>query len=189
MKIAISGAVSTGKTTLGTALAAALGLPFIEENLREMFGTGQAGQRTKDDMATGLLLALETKRELELAQPGGFVIDRSPADILNFWFAAQLLQHPRMQDIYDRCDAYLADYDAVLLLPWGVIALEPEARPEENIRRNTNPWAQLRGSVTIAGLVHHFVAPERIVPVPKTVTTPDDRLRFVQDALTRISPR
>ncbi|MDA0240922.1 MAG: AAA family ATPase [Proteobacteria bacterium] len=189
MKIAISGAVSTGKTTLGTALAAALDLPFIEENLREMFGPGQAGQRTKADVATGLLQALETKRALESAQPGGFVIDRSPADILNFWFATQLAQHPRMQELYDRCATYLADYDAVVLLPWGVIALEPEVRVEDNIRRNTNAWAQLRGSVTISGLVHHFVAPERIVTIPKTVTTPDDRLRFVQDALAQISPR
>lgn len=186
MKIAISGAVSTGKTTLGRALATALDLPFIEENLHEMFGPAQDGKRTQRDMAAGLLKSLDTKRALETAQPGGFVVDRSPLDILNFWFAMQLAAHPETQRLYDLCAAYTAGYDAVILLPWGVINLEPEVRAEENIRRNTNRWAQLRGSVTIAGLANHFVAADRIVSVPKEVVSPEDRLYFVREALSKI---
>ena len=151
MKIAISGAVSTGKTTLGKALAEHLQLPFIEENLEAMFGRNRQGGRQADEMAAGLLECLETKRSLE-QQQDGFVVDRSPLDILNFWFASRLAPRPETQKIYDLAGAYLADYDAVILLPWGVIGLEPAAPTETAMRRRMDPWAQFRGSVTISGL-------------------------------------
>ena len=46
MKIAVSGAVSTGKTTLAKALADGLDLPFIAENMDTLFGVGQKTRKS-----------------------------------------------------------------------------------------------------------------------------------------------
>ena len=185
MKIAISGAVSTGKTTLGKALAGRLQLPFIEENLEAMFGSNREDGNRADAMAAGLFECLETKRALE-QQHDGFVVDRSPVDILNFWFAGRLAPHPDTQKIYDLAEVYLADYDAVILLPWGVIELEPAPAGETAMRRRMDVWAQFRGSVTISGLANHFVADERLIRIPNSVQSHDERLNFAIESVDRI---
>lgn len=185
MKIAISGAVSTGKTTLGSALAETLGLPFIEENLQNMLGPQAAGRSQPEVVAAALLECLEKKRALEMAH-GEFVVDRSPIDILNFWFAFRLIDQPQTQKIYDLCETFMTDYDVVILLPWGVLELQADIRPGSGIRRNPNRWVQMNGSVTIAGLAYHFVPPGRIINVPKDAVSHDERLRFVIGQIDRI---
>lgn len=185
MKIAISGAVSTGKTTLGKSLAARLQLPFVEENLEAMFGSNREDGKRAEAMAAGLLECLETKRALE-QQHDGFVVDRSPLDILNFWFAGRLAPHPDTQKIYDLAETYLTDYDAVILLPWGVIELEPAPAGETAMRRRMDVWAQFRGSVTISGLANHFLADDRLIRIPKSVQSPEQRLKFALESLDRI---
>jgi hypothetical protein len=152
MRIAISGAVSTGKTTLGKALAGELGLPFIAESMEDIpWRVASAAA-----FATGLRDSLEKKHAMEAAQDG-FVVDRSPVDIFNFWLG-RLTDHPDTEKIYALCANYMSDYDAVILLPWGVLALDQVAGPEEGVRRNLNRWVQLRGSALIAGLTYHFVS-------------------------------
>ena len=84
MRIAMSGAVCTGKTTLGKALAERLGLPFIEENLGSLFGRRGASKRTAEETAGAIVACLENKRKLE-TEAGSFVIDRCPLDLINFW--------------------------------------------------------------------------------------------------------
>jgi predicted ATPase len=186
MKIAISGAVSTGKTTLGSALAETFGLPFIGENLQNMIGPQTTARPQPEIVAAALLECLEKKRAIETAH-GEFVVDRSPIDILNFWFAYRLIGQPQTQKIYDLCETFMADYDAVILLPWGVLELQTDIRPGSGIRRNLNRWVQLNGSVTIAGLAYHFVPPGRIINVPKDVVSHGERLRFVKGQIDRIN--
>jgi|MEHZ01.4.fsa_nt_MEHZ011186926.1_22 cytidylate kinase len=45
LKIAISGSISTGKTTLGKALAESLSLPIIEEQLENVFVMPKGARR------------------------------------------------------------------------------------------------------------------------------------------------
>lgn len=179
MKIAISGAVSTGKTTLGKALADALDLPFIPENLESVFGPAHLRTRHEGGLPMALLDCLARKRELEQAH-GGFVVDRSPIDILNFWLAFRLIEHPKTEEIYALCQTLMAAYDAVVLLPWGALELDDSVDPATGVRRQLNKWIQFNGSVTIAGLAHHFVASDRIISVPKEMTAHQDRLQFIK---------
>ncbi len=83
MKIAISGSVSTGKTTLGKALADKLGVAFIEENLETIFRVTQAEKNDPTKRADLFMKCLERKRALELKEQS-FVVDRCPVDMAIF---------------------------------------------------------------------------------------------------------
>ena len=179
MKIAISGAVSTGKTTLGKALAEDLDLPFIPENLETVFGPAHLRTRHEGGLPMALLDCLSRKRDLEHAHDG-FVVDRSPIDIFNFWLAFRLIEHPKTEEVYALCQTLMAGYDAVVLLPWGTLELDGAADPATGVRRQPNKWVQFNGSVTIAGLAHHFVPNERIISIPKDTTAHEDRLDFIR---------
>ncbi len=179
MKIAISGAVSTGKTTLGKALAEDLGLPFIPENLETVFGPAHLRKPHPGGLPMALLDCLARKRDLEQGQDG-FVVDRSPIDIFNFWLAFRLIEHPKTEEVYALCQTLMAGYDAVVLLPWGAIELDGSADPATGVRRQLNKWVQFNGSLTIAGLAHHFVAKERIISIPNDIAVHQDRLHFIK---------
>ena len=179
MKIAISGAVSTGKTTLGKALAEDLDLPFIAENLETVFGPAHLRTPHQGGLPMALLDCLSRKRDLE-QNNGRFVVDRSPIDIFNFWLAFRLIEHPKTEEVYALCQSFMANYDAVVLLPWGVLELDDSTDPATGVRRQVNKWVQLNGSATIAGLAHHFVANERIISVPREMVAHQDRLHFIK---------
>ena len=179
MKVAISGAVSTGKTTLGKALAKQLALPFIPENLETVFGPAHLRKRHPGGLPMALLDCLSRKRDLE-QDHDRFVVDRSPIDILNFWLAFKLIEHPRTEEVYDLCQTSMANYDAVVLLPWGALELDGSADPATGVQRQINKWVQFNGSVTIAGLAHHFVTSDRIISISKNMTAHQDRLDFIK---------
>jgi shikimate kinase len=63
LRIAISGAVSTDKTTLGKALSERLHLAFIEENLESVFVIPQTRRGDTKFRAERVLQSLEAKRE------------------------------------------------------------------------------------------------------------------------------
>lgn len=179
MKIAISGAVSTGKTTLGKALAEDLDLPFIPENLETVFGPTHLRKPHPGGLPMALLDCLARKRDLENGHDH-FVVDRSPIDIFNFWLAFRLIEHPKTEAVYALCETLMASYDAVVLLPWGVLELDGSADPATGVRRQVNKWVQFNGSMTIAGLARHFVPDERIISIPAEMTAHADRLHFIR---------
>ena len=85
--------------------------------------------------------------------------------------------------MYALCETLMASYDAVVLLPWGVLELDGSADPATGVRRQVNKWVQFNGNVTIAGLARHFVAEERIITIPRDVIAHQDRLDFVEEVL------
>lgn len=182
MRIAVSGAVCTGKTTLGKALAARLELPFIEENLDPLFGPDTARGKTPKDVADAVVACLELKRGQETAA-GGFVVDRCPLDLMNFWQVNRLPRQCGGHDIYALCERYMAGYDFVVLTPWGGVPFVQVPPGTADRRRTMNPWIQFKGSVVITGFAHHFLEPSRIVQIPRDAVSHDDRLAFVLEAI------
>jgi len=178
MRIAVSGAVSTGKTTLARALAERLDLAFIEENLDTLFGADPGPRETPEAFAAAIVHCLERKRALE-ADAGNFVADRCPLDLLNFWQAKTLPREFGGHDIYDLCARYMADYDFVVLTPWNSIPLVKDSVDETGNHRTRDPWLQFKGSAMISGLAHHFMAPAKIIQVPAGLGAPEDRVEFV----------
>ena len=181
MKIAVSGASCTGKTTLGESLAVRLDLPFIAENLSAMFESGWPKRQVPEEAAKALVACIEEKAALE-SSAGQFVVDRCPLDLMNFWQFHGLARHSAGVDFYDLCERAMGRYDFVVLTPWDGVPLVQKSASGE-ARRQMNPWIQFISSVRIAGLAHHFVEPARIIAIPRHVESRDDRLAFVVAAL------
>lgn len=181
MKIAVSGASCTGKTTLGKTLAARLDLPFIEENLSAMFESGWPKRQAPDEAAKALVACMEEKAALENAA-GQFVVDRCPLDLMNFWQFHGLPRQSAGVDFYELCERTMGGYDFVVLTPWGGLPLVQNTAGG-GPRRQMNPWIQFISSVRIAGLAHHFVDPARIIAIPRHAESREDRLAFVLAAL------
>ncbi|MBL8861695.1 MAG: histidine phosphatase family protein [Planctomycetes bacterium] len=159
-RIAISGSAGTGKTTLGRALAAELGVPFVEEGMRRRIEQGFRPHGYGAREWAALMRELwQEHRAAEDAAPDGFVADRSSLDFAAFWlhyglhedlaaterFVAEMHEHARR-------------YDRIVLLPWGAIPLEDDGV------RSTNRWTQLRFHGILEGLLTRLV-PERVVPL------------------------
>ena len=158
MKIAVSGAVSTGKTTLAKALADGLDLPFIAESMDTLFGSQQESRKKPEEFAAAVVECLERKRSLE-KESGRFVIDRCPLDLMNFWQARMLPRKCAGHDILELCGRYMADYDFVILTPLGAIPLTQESPDETGQQRPKNPWRTSKGSAMISGLANIFFPP------------------------------
>jgi hypothetical protein len=182
MKIAVSGAVCTGKTTLGKALAAGLELPFIAENLENIFGRVGLNRRAQEESAKVLVACLEQKEALE-TEAGHFVVDRSPLDLMNFWQSRRLRRHCAGYDFYDLCQRAMGRYDFVVLTPWQGVPFMQKPVGADGPARTMDTWIQFTGSVRIAGLAHHFVEPARIIAIPRHAESPEQRLAFVVAAL------
>jgi hypothetical protein len=81
LRISVSGAARTGKTTLATLLSKRLGIPLIPEVARELFESGhQLGQRAT--VGTQELIAIyQCQRQ---ANVSSFVSDRSLVDVVGY---------------------------------------------------------------------------------------------------------
>jgi predicted ATPase len=86
LRVALSGASSTGKSTLARELSSRLGLPLIPEQARRVLAdtnmTLQAVRRDRDTLLRFQQSVLEYQIRRETAFPQGFVADRAVYDIL-----------------------------------------------------------------------------------------------------------
>lgn len=170
-RIALSGSAGTGKTTLGRALAAELGLPFVEEGMRRRIEAGfrPHGYGAKEWAALVRELWGE-HRAAEDAARDGFVSDRCSIDFAAFWL------HYGLHEDVEATEAFVAEmsaharrYDRIMLLPWGAIPLVDDGV------RSTNRWTQLRFQSILEGLLERC-AGERLVRVGEAATL-EARLR------------
>ena len=182
LKIAISGSISTWKTTLGIALAKSLNLPFIEEGLENVFVVPKGAARDMKLRAERIMQTLEEKRKIEEAS-AGFVADRCPLDLLNFWFGLLVQQSVDSTEFVERCAEYLLSYDHIVLLPFGVLPVSQKSASPLS-QRNLNHWPQLLGNVRIQGFARHFVPAGRIIDLPKAIVGEKERLDFVLGKVT-----
>lgn len=158
-RLALSGSAGIGKSTLGRELARRLEVPFIDEGMRRRLEAGLQLHGMDEDTHRALLVELweEQVREEDAAAAahGGFVADRSCVDFAAF----ALLFHSHVPEFCEafvpRVLAAVGRYDAVIVLPWGVLPLEVDGY------RSTNRWYQRRFQSTVEGLVRREVAPGR----------------------------
>ncbi len=155
-RIAISGSAGTGKTTLGRALAAELGVPFVEEGMRRRIEAGFRPHGYGAREWAALIRELwEEHRAGEDAAKDGFVADRSSLDFAAFWL------HYGLHEDVEATERFVAEmrahaerYERIVLLPWGAIPLVDDGV------RSTNRWTQLRYHSILEGLL------ERLTPGP-----------------------
>lgn len=181
MRIAVSGSAGVGKTTLAGRLAGHLQVALIPEHYEPFFDAPGKFNSPPPVLARWFFEVLEAKRTRELAARA-FVVDRCPIDLFNLWVAKGLAaQAEDTQRFYAACRSYCADYDFVVIPPWGEIPLAPLDRPTGRQRRVLNPWVQLRNHAAILGLARLWLPPERVIELPAAITDPEARAGFVAD--------
>ena len=180
-RIGITGSAGTGKTTLASQVAAALDAPLVEEAMRRRLEQGFDLHRI--DRATHrALLASEAEdlaRLLAAPAPRGLVTDRTPLDMATFWLSNGYgMDDPAATEaLLGRAICAMADYDAVLLLPWGALPLDADGI------RSANPWLHLHFQTVMEGLCRRWLAPDRFFMMPETIRSRDARLSWVLDRL------
>jgi nicotinamide riboside kinase len=182
-RVALSGSAGVGKSTLGAALAQRWGVPFLPEGMRARIEAGLKLHDLDHDQLQSLIEALwdeQAAAEAEaIAQFGGFVADRSSLDYAAFYLHYGFTtDQARIGRFFERLSAHAQSYDAVLLLPYGVLPLV-----EDGVR-STNPYIQLRYQVTLAGLLRQHLPEERLLIMPP-LTVLEARLRW---AVSRCTP-
>jgi len=156
------GLSGTGKTTLSADLAQELGVPFLEERMRQRLESGFDLHRlTPEDWRQLIESDRAAQRAEEQRCTQGFVADRSSLDYAAFWLHYQLHEDAQRTERFVQAMVEEArGYDRILLFPHGVLPLVDDGV------RSTNPWTQLRFQTILEGLVGRYSTGERIYRVP-----------------------
>jgi len=180
-RIALAGSAGTGKSTLGRALAAHYGVPYIPEGMRErleggldVHGLGHRGFRRLVDTLWREWCA---RVDAALSTHGGFVADRSPWDFATFWLVYRFVEQPdAVAQVFQEARARTQQLDRLVVLPWGGIPLVDDGV------RSANPWTQRLFQSSLEGLVSREV-PDDILALMPALQTVDGRVAWVTDLM------
>lgn len=167
LRIALSGPVGSGKTTLGQALAGRLGLPFIPEDYRNIYSTHAASRKIlRDPLAPGARKKEATRalmetfscwlaeREKLYGKYPGFVADRWEADTLDTWlkfFANTADCDEQTRQLWSRLQAVGESLSFAVLLPPAPVPVE--TRNEDGLRRKQSFTLTLQAWIMTGGVI------------------------------------
>lgn len=159
-RIGITGSAGTGKTSLADALSRLLHLPTRREAMRGRLLAGFDPHTLSRDGHRRMIAGDADDLALDLARgQDGLVTDRTPLDMAAFWLVNGFaVDDPTATEaLLARAVCAMADYDLVVLLPWGERPIAADGV------RSTNPWMQLHFQTVLEGLCRLYVAPDRLL--------------------------
>lgn len=159
-RIGITGSAGTGKTSLAEAVSDLLHLPVRREAMRDRLMAGFDPHALSRDGHRRMIAGDADDLALDLARAqDGLVTDRTPLDMASFWLVNGFaVDDPAATEaLLARAVCAMADYDLVVLLPWGGRPVAADGV------RSTNPWMQLHFQTVVEGLCRLYVAPERLL--------------------------
>lgn len=161
-RIGITGSAGTGKTSLAADLSCLLDLPVRREAMRDRLAAGFDPHTLTRDGHRRMIAGDADDLALDLARDrDGLVTDRTPLDMAAFWLSNGFgVDDPAgTEALLARAVCAMADYDLVVLLPWGEHPIAADGI------RAANPWMQLHFQTVVEGLCHRYVAPHRLLAV------------------------
>jgi len=121
----------------------------------------------------------DTLSAMLAGHPAGLVTDRTPLDFAAFWLSNGYgVDDPAATEaLMARAVIAMADYSAVVLLPWGCMAIQADGV------RSPNPWLQLHLQTILEGLCRRYIPGDRLLILPDHPMDPDARCAWVLDRL------
>ncbi len=174
LRIGICGSAGVGKTTLVNALARALNLPTLREEMRDFL------VRTRVDLTALAPAEVETilsqlwqERAAKERNTPAFVADNSPLD-----FAAYASFYACGSDAWiNDALAHVACYDLLVVLPSGVLPyVRDGVRPDD-------PRSQLYFQALLEELVQGHILARKLYFMPPSVVQIEDRVDWLRSRL------
>ena len=180
LRIGLSGAPGVGKTTLARALGEALEIPVLPEEMRahlERTGRPLTGL-PRGEVARVLHQLWRERAARERATPS-FIADNSCLDFAAYAVFYDCLAEPAPgepdePELLREPRAHLASYDAIVVLPCGVLPyVRDGVRPQGRS-------AQLRHHLIIDGMLRRWADPRKLHHLPETCVTLADRVAWAR---------
>ncbi len=193
MRIAITGAVGIGKTTLASALSTRLNLPLIKEDFGEVVqafnlsrlpeGIGLGPDALSEACRQACMRWLSNRQGFQERLPD-FVQDRCAIDILQRWLVCNLSGQDNAATlrIIRHCQNLLGSLDWVVVPPFF---LTPEQENEDRLVRSSSLGVLFRGQSLTIGIAHMLIPGERLLLLPTELRSVQERVNFVVDRIQR----
>jgi len=182
MKISLSGAANCGKTTLVQLLSATLSLPIIDEKFDILMkGLLQADCNSIERIQLIFQQVFEEKKSTEVLFSKGFITDRCPLDLFNFFSnLTTLLQTNEVYGFYEECRQHVQQYDYVIIPPWGVASYQDldnyilgETKPV------MSPWVNMNRHASTIGLALMWLPVEKVLIIPDDILSTNEQCEWI----------
>ncbi len=181
-RIAVSGSASVGKTSLVSALARALGLETLKEEMREYLETSRIDLREQPPShVADILVRLWRERQQREANTLSFIADNCSLDFAAYALYYGCVDSGNASIFLSEMVKQVAQYDAIFVLPWGVLPYSHDGV------RAPNQYLQFRYQLIIEGLLKRYVDPAKVHYMPETVVDLAERRQWVAAKLEQIT--
>jgi nicotinamide riboside kinase len=152
MKIALTGASSTGKTTLADSLMKEPGFrqqvdDFLTTNARGLLE--RMGHKSMDRMRRDELLQfqreyLALKQQME-GERDRYLTDRSFVDVAAYWLRRDAIElgPEQREELVEVCRVAAQRYDLHVYCPFGVVEFKPDGYRSEDLRHHREIGEQI----------------------------------------------
>lgn len=190
MSIGLCGAQRTGKSTLARAWSLKTGVPFVETTTAEVFKRLGVSPKADLPFAERLTIQWEILKELSgqwAAQPGDFITDRTPLDMLAYTLADIQRSNltPELDAAYKRyaeqCFALTNRFfSTIIVVQPGIVPKEEEWKAPATFGYSDHFNRLVIGlAVSEDVMCNHFFIPKAMTDLGRRVNCVDYAIRRV----------
>lgn len=166
MKIAFTGASSTGKTTLVNHLLQdpefiKYNIPFVPTDARSILrklGHRSMDLMTKDEIKDFQLKYFEIKKEIEHNEES-FITDRSFIDVASYWLVRDKdFDNKKGDDLIEECKTLATTYDYHFYFPTGIIPFHNDGWRSQDLKLNKKIGDQIEKFLNMLNIKYTVIS-------------------------------